>query len=177
MSGRCKVGTPFEQPAKSATAAVSHQRGAPRVRQLSSSVGRRVTSPGVPAQPFRGTVEMVQGGHHIWALKGTACAGRGPYVLSAQHAFLGYLAEGTWQNCLYGKNGDKRGAGKGSPCGVGQQAVCGERGQGEGDTFCRGVYRNHRAPDPWGLASRSTTLHLGQNWGRAAVAGLRDVAR
>lgn len=30
---------------------------------------------------------------------------------------------------------------------------------------------------PGGYASRSTTLHLGQNWGRAAVAVLRDVAR
>lgn len=30
---------------------------------------------------------------------------------------------------------------------------------------------------PGGYASRSTTLHLGQNWGRAAVAVLREVAR
>lgn len=60
------------------------------------------------AQHFRETVDMVQGGHHIWALKGTAYAGRGPYVLPAQQALLLYLTEGTWQNCLDGKNRDNR---------------------------------------------------------------------
>lgn len=60
-------------------------------------------SPDMPAQHFRETGEMVQGGHHIWALKGTACPGRGPYVLAAQHALLLYLAEGTWQTGWMGR--------------------------------------------------------------------------
>lgn len=66
-------------------------------------MGTGIPSPDMPAQHFREAGEMVQGGHHIWALKGTACAGRGPYALAAQHALLLYLAEGTWQTGWMGR--------------------------------------------------------------------------
>lgn len=126
--------------------------------------GQRVASLDVPAQHFRETVEMVQGGHHIWALKGTGCAGGGPYVLPAQHALILHLAEGTWGTSLDEKKRGNRGAGKGNPCGVGQQAVCGERGAGQTAEMCLGSWPR-------------VALHLGQNWGSTAVAVLRDVAR
>lgn len=122
----------------------------------------------VPSQHLREIMGMVQGGHHIWALKGAGCAGTGPYVLPAQLALLLYLAEGTWQNYLDGKNRDNRGAGKGNPCGLGQQAVCGESGAGQ-------LQRCLWAPGPGGCTRRSTAL--GQNQGSPAVAVLRDVAR
>lgn len=85
---------------------------------------------------------MVQGGHHIWALKGTACAGRGPYALAAQHALLLYLAEGTWQTGWMGRAEITEEQGRAILVGLDSKQCVGRGGR----TDCRDV----SVPDPGG---------------------------
>lgn len=95
--------------------------------------------------------------------------------VSCQHSMLcsGTLLKGPGKIVCVGRTEIREEQGRAVLVGWDSKQCVGRGGR----TDCRGVYRHHRAPDPWGLASRSTTLHLGQNWGRAAVAVLRDVAR